>query len=182
MSDILSYIYKSSRIRCYISNLLSKNRNYMFNSDDVMSHTLLEISKKEISILLELYNTKKLEIFTKGVIRNQLKSNNSSLHKEYSLVYKSGEKNKLSSIDDYDFKYQNDDYDSEIDITISKIEEYLLSIEPTKALLFKLYYYESMTYSDIAREIGIDKQVVRLNVIKVLNTIRQKIDDNLEYG
>lgn len=187
-SDILEYIYRSEKINQSIFKLTKGNKT---KGDDLRSHLILEIANCDVLKVKSLYDNSKLDYFCISIIKNQYKSYTSSFHKAYSVVYKSTKRNNINLVDlDYysnfiDNGLCNDELEidgyTEIDFKeedIEKIKNYLLHMDPRDAMLFELYYFKKLSYPKIGEYIGISRQVVRYKVMKILNNIKIKLEND----
>lgn len=187
-SDILEYIYKSEKINQSIFKLTKGNK---INGDDLRSHLILEIVKCDILKIKSLYDDDKLDYFCISILKNQFNSYASSFHKAYSVVYKSGNRNNINLVDlDYFEQFLEGGYDNDIleiegyteidfkEEDIQKIKNYLLHMDPRDAMLFELYYFKKLSYPKIGEYIGISRQVVRYKVMKILNNIKIKLEND----
>ena len=138
------------------------------------------------------------------ILLNQLKSNTSSFHKLYSVVYVSGNNKKKSNFKLLDMDIATDIMDDSDNITdelkneilniedeeiednslyykrkVEKIKNILLHIEPVNALLFNFYYFDGMSYADISRMSGVNWQSIRYNVVKTLEVVKKLTEHRL---
>ncbi len=185
MDELLLYVYKSKKINEAISKMCSNQ-----NRDDLKSHLLIELSKKEDNKIIELLslNRKELDYYCIKILMNQLKSNTSSFHKLYSIVYVSGNnKNRVDfkvldiesvteilNIEDEQIEDNSLYYKRKVD----QIKTILLHIKPVDALLFNFYYFDGMSYADISRMSGVNWQSIRYSVVKTLELVKNKLKED----
>jgi len=199
MNELLLYVYNSKKINEALNKMCKK-----YNIDDLRSHLLIELSKKEEKKVIELLsmNRKELDYYCIRILLNQLKSNTSSFHKLYSVVYVSGN-NKKHNFSLLDLDVITDLMDDNDNITdelkneilniedekiednslyykrkVEKIKNILLHIKPIDALLFNFYYFDGMSYADISRMSGVNWQSIRYSVVKTLEVVKNKLKED----
>jgi len=200
MNELLLYVYNSKKINEALYKMCNKH-----NIDDLKSHLLIELSKKEEQKVIELLsmNKRELDYYCIRILLNQLKSNTSSFHKLYSVVYVSGNNKKKSNFKLLDMDIVTDIMDDSDNITdelkneilsiedekiednslyykrkVEKIKNILLHIKPVDALLFNFYYFDGMSYADISRMSGVNWQSIRYSVVKTLEVVKNKLKED----
>ena len=195
---IIDYVINDKKINDMISKLVSH-----YYLDDFKSHFYLQLLEMDIKKLKKAYIKKYINLLCYRVIRNQYLSKSSSFWKIYrnngfykevrvednDLTYLSLESNndsvvgiieeqELNNIEKIDLLINELNLNKESEVIediIRQINEWLNHRHYYHSELFKMYYFEGMTYKAIEEKTGIYYQTVSYSVKKTLVWIKDKI-------
>lgn len=189
LNEILLFIYNSEKINESIKKICQNK----VKEDDIKSHLLIQIIDMDKEKVEEAYRNNYLEFLCIRIIMNQYISNHSS----YSKLY--GKNKKVEYIDNLtflnetqiDMKEHNENQinknmdDKFLRLTdrdkVEYINRILLHIKPANAFLFRLYYFDGLSHSQIGRLIGINRQAVRYSIVNTIKYIKNSYENDDIY-
>jgi len=163
-NDLVSIIINSKSINATLDNVEPLELR-----NDFRQHFYLQLLEISFEKLLEVHNRGKgsLEAFAGTIIRNQLKSNNSSFHK----IYRKQHTQELQDVNDS----IEVEYDHQIDSDYQKILLFLNHIHPKRAVWFREHYVNGKTIRQIAKQYKVNYRTINYSIRSTEEMIRKKL-------
>ena len=126
--------------------------------------------------LLEIWNKKYFKYFFIRIATNQFKSTSSNFDK----TYRNDRRKEITTINldffnDEEITDEEDVVDFKI-IMINQVKEFIKTLHWYDAKLFEMYYYQKMTYSQIAKQTNIPKISIWDNVTTTMSDLKQYLN------
>jgi len=174
-TEIIAKLFKDKDFDFTIQNHLNKNGDGKLFNDFKQDLFIILLSKSD-SLIVDLYNDKKLVFYALRIVLNQVYSKTSPFHKKYKGKH-------FDDIDIQELPIEDEDYHS-FDILKYCNENNILSWYESEIL--SIYYKlaehkhkdEKSTLRGIEEEYGIDHVSIHLTVKKAINKIKKHIDKN----
>jgi hypothetical protein len=172
---IITYVYRSEVIKMVLNNLKLPQ---IILKEDMMSHLLLELMEMDYNKLEKAYNEGYLDkLCVQIMVNNRTKTG--KLFRLYNTKI-----DELGIKEDKDDKEINDDI---MPLLVEALAAYnyqkrdkFLEINYNLEIL-KMYYWEKMTYKQIADKTGIKANRVRNSIIKSKDWIKIYIKNKINY-
>lgn len=192
-NDLIEIIINSASINATLNTI----QPYELQ-DDFRSHFYLQLCEKSYEKLLEAFNRCDtcLEQYAGAIIKNQLKSNNSSFHKIYrkdttvdserlidvysSLENYSNDNYYKKNVDKIIQKFQGEaeeepEYKNRIEKNYQRVLSFLNHIHPRKSKLFIEHYVNGKTLRQISKQYRIKYTTVVYNIRQTEKLIKEKL-------
>lgn len=184
MNKLVEQVMKSDKIKKYIRTICKRYDLI----DDLFQFCILQLMEKNVNSLINILNetNKSIEDYFIGMIVLQYNSNTSEFYKQY-INYGF---TKSISIKEITTEEVNDDFnleeriekDVKEDILLNKIEIAMIKADPFKIDMFKLKYYENMTYKEISEYYNISQKSVINRINSVKNSLKKGLNNDMLFS
>ncbi len=173
LNDILIYYYTSKTLERVFTKIKSSDR------DDLKSY-ILDIIIDNVEKMTLAYDGGYFDKYIHSIINNQYNSITSPFRRKF--LY-GGDKPTLELLINDNSVYNQDnlieeegnDFDAELEII--KIKSILSNTHWSKATLFKMYYFDKLTYREISEKTGIYYLKIRQSVMTTLEEVKVKLNN-----
>lgn len=149
---------------------------------------IMDILLNKPDKFIEQYDLGRFDFIIWGVIRNQYYSKTSPFRRKFlysgnkptlqldnnnngTFAFDTVDKNRKIFFSDE----EEDEFDAELEII--KIKSILSNIHWSKATLFKMYYFDKLTYREISEKTGIYYLKIRQSVMTTLEEVKVKLNN-----
>lgn len=184
MNKLVEQVMRSDKIKKYIRTIC-KRADLI---DDLFQFCILQLLEKNIINLSKILKdtNKTIEDYFIGIIVLQYNSNTSEFYKQY-VNYGF---TKSISIKEITTEEVNDNFNLEEriekdvreDILLNKIELAMIKADPFKIDMFKLKYYEDMTYKQISQYYNISQKSVINRINGVKNSLKKGLNNDMLFS
>lgn len=147
--------------------------------EDLKHHIYLTLIDFDQNKIIKAYKEKYLNKLVGRIILSQIKSDTSDFY----MMYRNGGFRKgINFIEFPDLTLNEDEYKEKenrriwVKKKVKEINRLLRSNHPYHSTLFRMYFYEDLTYQQIAKRTGINFQSVRTSVLKTISFLQNNMN------